>query len=223
MRAIRQLRTFNRSVQLLFLNQLAIMTGFSMLMPYLTGYLTTTLGFAAWTAGLVLGIRTFSQQGLYVIGGTLSDHVGYKPVIAGGCALRMVGFLLFGYADALSTVLVAAVLSGLGGSLFSPAARAYLASESGDQRAEAFALFQVSEGLGACLGPLLGMALIQVSFQWISVVASTIFFILTVLQLLYLPRRDHLETTAPRPVMEEWREGVSKRLFVVFAVGMVAC
>ena len=82
MQAIRQLRTFNRSVQLLFLNQLAIMTGFSMLMPYLTGYLTTTLGFAAWTAGLVLGLRTFSQQGLSVIGGTLADHVGYKPLIA---------------------------------------------------------------------------------------------------------------------------------------------
>jgi hypothetical protein len=27
----------------------------------------TTLGFAAWVAGLVLGLRTFSQQGLYVM------------------------------------------------------------------------------------------------------------------------------------------------------------
>src|SRR4029434_1648551 len=101
------------------------------------------------------------QQGLYIIGGTLSDHVSYKPVIAGGCALRVLGFLLFGYANALSTVLAAALLSGLGGALFAPAARAYLASESGDQRVEAFALFQVSEGLGACLGPLLGVALMQ--------------------------------------------------------------
>jgi hypothetical protein len=67
------------------------------------------------------------------------------------------------------------------------------------------------------------MALIQVSFQWISVVASTIFFILTVLQLLYLPRRDQLGTTAPRPVLDEWREVLANRVFVVFAVGMVAC
>jgi hypothetical protein len=66
------------------------------------------------------------------------------------------------------------------------------------------------------------MALIQVSFQWISVVASTIFFILTVLQLLYLPRRDQLGTTAPRPVLDEWREVLANRVFVVFAVGMVA-
>ena len=112
MRMIRQFRTLDRSVQLLLLNLVVINTGFYMLMPYLSSYLGNTLGFTAWMVGLVLGMRTFSQQGLYVIGGTLSDHVGYKPVIAGGCVLRMVGFLLFGYADALSTVLVAAVLSG---------------------------------------------------------------------------------------------------------------
>jgi MFS family permease len=173
--------------------------------------------------GLVLGMRTFSQQGLYVIGGTFSDRLGYKSVIAGGCTLRMAGFLLFGYANSLSTVLVAALLSGLGGSLFAPAARAYIASESGDQRVEAFSLFQVSEGLGACLGPLLGVALIQVSFQWVSIVASAIFFVLTVLQLLSLPRRDQIGSTAPRPVLDEWREVLANREFVAFAVGMVAC
>jgi MFS family permease len=222
MKMIRQFRTLNRSVQLLLLNLVVINTGFYMLMPYLASYLGNTLGFTAWMVGLVLGMRTFSQQGLYVIGGTLSDHVSYKPVIAGGCALRVLGFLLFGYANALSTVLAAALLSGLGGALFAPAARAYLASESGDQRVEAFALFQVSEGLGACLGPLLGVALMQVSFQWVSIVASTIFCVLTVLQLLYLPRRVQLDTTTPRPVKEEWREVLGNRLFVVFAVGMVA-
>ena len=111
MRAIQQFRTFNRPVQLLLINQFAIMIGFSMLMPYLTGYLTTTLGFAAWVAGLVLGLRTFSQQGLSVIGGTLADHVGYKLVIARGCILRMAGFLLFAFSDVLSSVLLAALLS----------------------------------------------------------------------------------------------------------------
>jgi MFS family permease len=222
MKMLRQFRTFGRPVQLLLLNQLVINIGFYMLVPYLSSYLGNTLGFATWMVGLVLGMRTFSQQGLSIIGGTLSDHVGYKPVIAGGCALRMAGFLLFGYASSLPTVLVAAFLSGLGGSLFAPAARAYLASESGDQRVEAFTLFQVSEGLGACLGPMIGVALFQVSFQWVSLVASTFFFVLTVLQLLYLPQRDQLDTAAPRPVLDEWREVLANRMFVVFAVGMVA-
>ena len=199
MRAIQQLRTFNRPVQLLFINQLAIMIGFSMLMPYLTGYLTTTLGFAAWVAGLVLGLRTFSQQGLSVIGGTLADHVGYKLVIAGGCVLRMAGFLLFAFSDALPSVLLAALLTGLGGALFGPAVRAYLASESGERRVEAFALFQICEGMGACLGPVLGVVLFQISFRLVCVMASVIFLVLTILQLCYLPPREasrDIRTTA---------------------------
>ena len=222
MSMIRQFRTFNRSVQLLLLNSLAINIGFFMMMPYLTGYLGNTLGFATWMVGLVLGFRTFSQQGLSVIGGTLSDHIGYKPVIAGGCILRMAGFLLFGFSHTLPSVLVAAFLSGLGGSLFAPAVRAYLASESGSRRVEAFALFQVCEQLGACLGPLLGITLLHVSFRWVCVLASVIFLVLTILQLLYLPQREKLETTTPRPVLQEWREVLANRSFVVFAVGMGA-
>jgi hypothetical protein len=38
MRAIRQFWTFNRPVQLLLLNQLAITIGFFMLMPYLSAH-----------------------------------------------------------------------------------------------------------------------------------------------------------------------------------------
>jgi MFS family permease len=222
MRAIQQFRTFNRPVQLLLINQFAIMIGFSMLMPYLTGYLTTTLGFAAWVAGLVLGLRTFSQQGLSVIGGTLADHVGYKLVIAGGCILRMAGFLLFAFSDVLSSVLLAALLTGLGGALFGPAVRAYLASESGERRVEAFALFQICEGMGACLGPVLGVVLFQIGFQLVCVMASVIFLVLTILQLCYLPRREDLKTSAPRPVWSEWKEVLANRTFVVFALGMVA-
>jgi MFS family permease len=222
MRAIQQFRTFNRPIQLLLVNQLAIMTGFSMLMPYVTGYLTTTLGFAAWVAGLVLGLRTFSQQGMSVIGGTLADRVGYKPVIAGGCVLRVAGFLLFACSDALPSVLLAALLTGLGGALFAPAVRAYLASESGERRVEAFALFQICEGMGACLGPVLGVVLFQISFQLVCVMASVLFLVLTILQLLYLPPREAPETCAPRPVRSEWKEVLANRAFVMFAVGMVA-
>jgi MFS family permease len=222
MQAIQQLRTFSRPVQLLLLNQLAIMTGFSMLMPYLTGYLTTTLGFAAWIAGLVLGLRTFSQQGLSVIGGTLADHVGYKPLIAGGCVLRMAGFLLFAFSDALPSVLVAALLTGLGGALFAPAVRAYLASESGERRVEAFALCQICEGVGACLGPVLGVVLFQISFRWVCVMASVLFLVLTILQLYYLPPREAVETSTPRPVSSEWHEVLGNRTFMVFVVGMAA-
>lgn len=79
MRTIRQFRSFDRPVQLLLLNQFGINVGFYMLMPYLAGYLAGDLRLAVWVVGLVLGVRNFTQQGMFLIGGTLADRLGYKP------------------------------------------------------------------------------------------------------------------------------------------------
>ncbi|EIU74874.1 putative ABC transport system membrane domain protein [Mycobacteroides abscessus 6G-1108] len=60
-----QFRSFDRPSQILMVNQFAINVGFYMLMPYLAGYLAGPLGLAAWMVGLVLGVRNFSQQGMF--------------------------------------------------------------------------------------------------------------------------------------------------------------
>ncbi|MCA1695790.1 MAG: MFS transporter, partial [Actinobacteria bacterium] len=75
-----QFRSFDRPVQLLLVNQLSINIGFYMLIPYLAGYLAGDLGLAVWVVGLVLGVRNFAQQGMFLIGGTLADRLGYKPL-----------------------------------------------------------------------------------------------------------------------------------------------
>lgn len=74
-----QFRSFDRPAQVLMVNQFSINVGFYMLMPYLAGYLAGPLGLAAWAVGLVLGMRNFSQQGMFLLGGTLADRLGYKP------------------------------------------------------------------------------------------------------------------------------------------------
>jgi MFS family permease len=156
-----------------------------------------------------------------VIGGVLADHLGYKPVIAAGCALRMAGFLLFGFCHTLPGALGAAFLSGLGGALFEPAMRAYLAAESDGRRVEAFALCNICEAVGACIGPVLSVLLFQNSFRWFCLTASGIFLVLTLLQLRYLPPQGHGEGTTPQPGACSWREILANRTFVGFAVGMV--
>ncbi|WP_425341955.1 hypothetical protein [Amycolatopsis coloradensis] len=90
-------RSFDHPVRLL-LNQFTINAGFYMLMPYLAARLSGDLELADWTAGLILGVRNFSQQGMFLIGGTLADRFGYKPLIVAGCALRTGGFALLGLA-----------------------------------------------------------------------------------------------------------------------------
>ena len=80
---VAQFRSFDRPAQVLMVNQFSINIGFYMLMPYLAGYLAGPLGLAAWAVGLVLGVRNFSQQGMFLVGGTLADRLVF-PVPESG-------------------------------------------------------------------------------------------------------------------------------------------
>jgi MFS family permease len=213
------MRGFPLAVQLLLVNQLGVNTGFYLLIPYLATHLGENLGMSAAVVGIVLGVRNLSQQGLFIIGGSAADRLGARGVIIAGCALRTVGFALFALGDGLPVLLAASVLSGLAGALFNPAVRAYLAQESGERKAEAFALFNVFATTGALIGPLLGSALLLVDFRTSALTAAAIFAVLTVAQALVLPARK-VEPTGSG-VLGDWREVLGNRAFLAFALAMV--
>jgi MFS family permease len=210
-------------VQVLLVNQLTINISFYMLIPYLAGHLADDLSLAAWIVGLVLAVRIFSQQGFFLVGGSLSDRIGRKPVIIAGCALRAVGFALFGVMDPLPGLIVASVLTGLAGALFSPAVRAYLAHAAQDRRTDAFALFSVFAESGALVGPLVGIILLNLDFRLICLLASGLFAALTVLQALHLPKAEAEDISAQSksPVLQDWREAVTNLSFMLFTLGMM--
>jgi MFS family permease len=215
---IAQFRSFDRSVQLLLLNQFSINVGFYMLMPYLAAHLSVTLALAGWAVGLVLGVRNFAQQGMFLIGGTLADRLGYKPLIVAGCALRTGGFALLGLVDGLPALVIASAATGFAGALFNPAVRAYVAADAGPRRVEAFALFNVFYQTGILVGPLIGLALTAVDFRLTCLVAAVVFLVLTVLQWRSLPARAG--SASGNSVAADWRVVAGNRRFVLFALAM---
>ncbi|AYN34275.1 MFS transporter [Streptomyces albus] len=219
MNALHEMRRFPLAVQLLLVNQLGVNTGFYLLVPYLAVHLGEDLGMSAALVGIVLGVRNLSQQGLFLIGGSAADRLGARGVIIAGCALRTLGFALFALGDSLAVLLAASVLSGLAGALFNPAVRAYLATEAGADKAEAFALFNVFATTGALIGPLLGSALLLVDFRASALTAAAIFAVLTLAQALVLPAREVAPTGSS--LLGDWREVVSNKRFVAFALAMV--
>lgn len=217
-----QTRSFPPAVRLLMANQFAINLAFYMLMPYLAAHLSGGLGLAAWAVGLVLGVRNFSQQGMFLIGGTIADRFGYKAPIMAGCLLRTVGFGLLGWVDNLPALIAASAATGFAGALFNPAVRAYLATEAGERRVDAFATFNVYYQAGMLLGPLVGLALLAADFRLVCTVAAAIFAVLTVLQWRALPAR-HSEAvgSTSENVLAQWRTVVANRPFLLFATAMI--
>ncbi|MFF2743925.1 MFS transporter [Kitasatospora sp. NPDC058048] len=204
-------------------NQFTINLGFYMLMPYLAAHLSGGLGLAGWTVGLVLGVRNFTQQGMFLVGGTLADRFGYKPLIVAGCLLRTVGFAALGLSSSLSALVAASAATGLAGALFNPAVRAYLARDAGEQRVAAFALFNVFYQAGILLGPLVGMALTAVDFRTTCLVAAGVFAVLSAVQIRSLPaRRGDGPAGGPERtgVLAQWRGVLANRPFLLFAGAM---
>ncbi|MFI9027760.1 MDR family MFS transporter [Streptomyces sp. NPDC053560] len=221
-----QLRSYERSVQLLMVNQFTINLGFYMLMPYLAAHLSGTLGLAGWLVGFVLGVRNFSQQGMFLVGGTLADRFGYKPLIVAGCVLRTLGFATLALVDSLPALVAASAATGFAGALFNPAVRAYLAADAGERRVEAFALFNVFYQAGILLGPLVGMVLTGVDFRVTCLVSAVIFALLSIVQIRALPARRADDAGKQQggkreSVLSEWRSVVANPPFLLFSVAMI--
>lgn len=168
-RSLAEIRDLPPYLRLLTATQLAFNVGFYAVLPYLAQHLGTGLGMAGWLVGLVLGLRTFSQQGLFVVGGALTDRFGPRPVVLAGCALRIAGFGWLAVAGSTATVIAAVVLIGFAAALFSPAVESETAREAvrhehdtGRPRAQVLAVFSAAGQAGAFLGPLLGSLLLLV-------------------------------------------------------------
>ncbi|GGR84987.1 putative ABC transport system membrane protein [Streptomyces nojiriensis] len=222
---IAQVRSYDSSVRLLMVNQFTINLGFYMLMPYLATHLAGPLGLAGWLVGLILGVRNFSQQGMFLIGGTLADRLGYKPMIISGLVLRTAGFATLGLVESVPALLAASAATGLAGALFNPASRAYLAADAGERRVEAFALFNVFYQAGILLGPLVGMGLTGIDFSVTCLAAAGIFAILSLIQIRALPARRAARTDTADGVREgvlrQWRGIFANRPFLLFSLAMV--
>ncbi|HEV7662151.1 MAG TPA: MFS transporter, partial [Chloroflexota bacterium] len=132
--------------------------------------------------------RNLVQQGTAPLGGSLSDRIGYKPVIVAGFAVRAAGFLMFALTRDTWGVIAGAFVTALGGALFDPPSRASLAYLTPErERQNVYAAMGSAGWLGQVIGPLVGAVLLPFSFAIVSVVAATAFLLAAIQALALLP------------------------------------
>lgn len=179
-------------------SQFVFNIGFYAVVPFLAIFLRDDMLLSGGLIGLVLGLRTFSQQGMFIVGGALSDRYGAKVVILWGCIIRVAGYLMLAFGQSLWPVILGACLTGVGGALFSPSIEALLAKAGGQSeargkrsRAEWFALFAVCGELGAVLGPVAGAMLTGFGFRQVALAGAGIFVVALVVLFFSLPAAPH--------------------------------
>lgn len=205
-------------LRLVLASQFAFNVGFYLVVPFLAAHLANGLALAGWMVGLVLGLRTFSQQGMFFLGGALADRFGVRRTIIAGCLVRIAGFLVLAVARDLPTVIAGVVLVGLAAALFSPATESAIVAwgreaetKGGPALQEVVGLEIVMSKLGSVVGPVLGGLVLVVPFETTCWISAVLFGVIAFAHVLWLPRDAH--TSAPRGVSEVLR---NKR-FLIFA------
>ncbi|MED1794052.1 MULTISPECIES: MDR family MFS transporter [Brevibacillus] len=204
-------------VKLLLSTSFMMNLGFYALIPYLTLYLTGSIGWALAMAGLVLSVRQFAQQGLAFIGGVAADAFGYKGTMVLGMAVRAIGFAMFAFCTETWQFFVAAILSGLGGALFDPAGSAAFAVLTPEAiRKEVFAFRNVLTNIGVVGSQIIGTALSAVDFTYLSLFAGAVFGICALVSFFLLP--PIAATSTRHSIWESMVHVLKDRQFVRFTV-----
>lgn len=212
--------------------QLLFNAGFFAVVPFLAGILRQDFALAGASVGLVLGLRTAAQQGLFLLGGTLADRFGARMLILLGCIVRVAGFSLLAWSTAgilslareprLALFVVGTVLTGMGGALFSPALEALVARVDASRRGAGpritlFALLAVFGETGAAIGPLVGAALLGWGFAAVAGYGAGLFVLIALALSRVLPR-EKPDKDARRPVFESFSRVLGDRRYVALAV-----
>ena len=201
------MKSYLPETRILLGTQMVFNLGFYAVIPFLAGAMGGDYGLDAAAVGLVLGARTFSQQGMFLFGGLLADRWGARRAILTGCLVRIAGYATLAAASDFTLFLLGAVLTGAGGALFSPALESQLShadrahtdgAQTGNavnakERAPAkgrrsvFVWLAITGEMGALVGPLLGAALLGWGFDAALAAGIAIFIAVTVLLWFRLP------------------------------------
>ncbi len=143
----------------------------TMVLPFMSVYLTRELNFSLTQAGLILSLFGVGSVIGALIGGKLTDKIGYLPVQFWSLTLGGLLFMLLLFMETFETVAACVLVLSIISEAFRPANSAAVALYSTPEtRTRAYALNRLAVNLGFSIGPTLGglMAFYSYDFLFIA-------------------------------------------------------
>src|SRR5262249_24511123 len=152
------------------------------LVPALYPILKSSYGLTFSQVGLITLAFQFTASMLQPVVGLYTDRRPQPYSLTVGIALTLVGLLLMSRASTYASILSAAMLIGMGSSIFHPEASRVARMAAGGRYGLAQSLFQVGGNIGSASGPLLAAFVVVPhglpSIAWFSVSALVAIFVL---------------------------------------------
>ncbi|MDQ5843730.1 MAG: MFS transporter [Acidobacteriota bacterium] len=163
----------------------------SMVLPFLTLYLTVNRRMSPGTAGLALTVYGISAIVIAPLAGRLSDRFGSLRIMKVSLILSGAILFLFPLANSAGAIFALSGLWAVAAEAFRPPSMAMIGDLAGPERRKgAFALTRLAINLGMSIGPVIGGFLAMRSFKLLFYVDGAT-SVLAGLLLLVLPWRQH--------------------------------
>ncbi|HNX48907.1 MAG TPA: MFS transporter [Thermoanaerobaculaceae bacterium] len=140
----------------------------SMVLPFLSLYLTTQLGFSPSTTGWVVGLYGTGSVGGSLLGGWLVDRLGAVRVQQMSLLGNALGFFLLPLARQRWSLAIVVLATSVVGEMLRPAMMSGAAQAAAPPvRARAMALIRLAHNLGFAVGPAVGGVLATINYHWL--------------------------------------------------------
>ena len=195
----------------------------TMVIPFLSVYMTSRLGFSLEEAGYVLLFFGLGSVAGSYLGGFLSDRIGYYRVLYLSLFFGGAMFLLLGAVDTLVGVSAMVFLTAAIGDAYRPAVMTAVAVYSSpENRTRAFSLIRMSVNLGWAIGPALGGFIVATTGGYSTIfwadgftcMAAAVFFIV------FLREKKKAKTAGKPPVDVPPKLSPYKDKKYMFFIGM---
>lgn len=218
----------SRPVWLLSIATLINRSG-TMVLPFLTLYLTEERGFTAAQAGLTLSLYGLGGVAASYVGGWLCDRFDPLAVMKASLALTGLSFLALGHLESRLAISAMVTVWSFVGEIFRPANMAALAAASDPgERAQSFALMRLAVNLGMTLGPTVGGFLALRDYGWLFVADGVTCLLATGLLWIAFPGRPlrtvprTREAAAKPKSVSPWRDPQALGVFgLMFFLNLV--
>jgi MFS family permease len=145
--------------------QILMMAGASAPSPFYP-VLAQQIGFDAIVISAVFAVYAVALLLTLLTAGSLSDHIGRRPVAIGGFLLLAASMVLFWHADAVATLFLARILQGAASGLLISALSATVLDFAPADRPRAAGLWNsLSPGIGLASGALVSGVMLDVTGQ----------------------------------------------------------
>lgn len=174
--------------------QILMMVGASAPSPFYP-VLAQQIGFDAIIISAVFAVYAVVLLLALLTAGSLSDHIGRRPVAIGGFLLLAASMVLFWHADTVATLFLARILQGAASGLLIAALSATVLDFAPAERPRAAGLWNsLSPGIGLALGALVSGVMLDVTGEALFDVFAPLTAIYIVLAVLFFA----IPETAPR-------------------------